>query len=99
MKTFKQILKHPLIKNKYILASVVFLIWIGFIDENSLAERVNLEKNYQQLLSDKSYFQSKIEADTYETEKLDNNSNLEVIAREKYLMKKKNEDIFVIKKH
>lgn len=98
MKIFKLILQHPLVKNKYILASAVFLTWIGFIDENSLTERIKLEKSFRQLMNDKAYFQSKIEADTYETEKLENNNNLEVIAREKYLMKKKNEDIFVIKK-
>lgn len=83
-------------KNKYVLASTVFFIWIGFIDENSLLQRLEFEKELNQLQNDKDYFQNKIKTDTYEMEALDKDENLERIAREKYLMKTNDEDIFVI---
>lgn len=53
---------------------------------------------YKQLLKDKAFYLEKIEEDRKRLEELQtNNANLEKFAREQYLMKKDDEDIFVIK--
>lgn len=87
------------LRNKYLLASVFFCIWVGFIDENSVLERIQFQRDYNKLQKDKEYYQDKIQRDAYEMEELEKNSKLELIAREKYLMKKENEDIFIIQKN
>lgn len=87
------------LRNKYLLATVFFCIWVGFIDENSILERIEFEREYNKLQKDKEYYQDKIQRDAYEMEELEKNSKLELIAREKYLMKKENEDIFIIQKN
>ncbi len=87
------------LKNKFVLASVFFCIWVGFIDENSIIERIQFQREYNKLQKDKEYYLDKIKQDTYEMEELEKISKLELIAREKYLMKKENEDIFIIQKN
>lgn len=87
------------LRNKYLLASVFFCIWVGFIDENSVLERIQFQRDYNKLQKDKEYYQDKIQRDAYEMEELEKNSKLELIAREKYLMKKENEEIFIIQKN
>jgi len=90
--------KSAFVKNKYVLASAIFLAWIGFIDENSLLDRFRLEEEFRKLNQDRLYYKSKIEQDSYEMEELEENKKLETIAREKYLMKKDDEELFIIQK-
>lgn len=86
-----------LLKNKYVLAVVVLTIWMLFFDQNNLIDRVVNMRKYQQLKKDKEYYQTKIEEDRKKLLELrTNRENLEKFAREQYLMKKDNEDIFVI---
>jgi len=87
----------PYLKNKYVIASLIFIVWIGFIDENNLIERIQMKSYYNSLLKSKRYYKDKIETDRYEMEELENNSKLERLARERYLMRKTNEDIIIIK--
>lgn len=84
------------LKNKYVIASVIFIIWIGFIDENNLVERIQMKSYYNELKESKEYYKKKIETDRYNMEELDNNAKLERLARERYLMRKPNEDIVII---
>ena len=84
-------------KNKYLIAGILFLVWIAFFDQNSWIERYQNIKELKQLEKDKTYYQQKIEEDTERLRELrTNNENLEKFAREQYLMKKENEDVFVI---
>ena len=85
------------VKNKYILATIAFLVWVLFIDENNMIDRFFAWRKYKELEHTRAYFQEKIKKDHYEMEELDKNKNLERLAREKYLMKKKTEDIYIIK--
>jgi len=86
-----------LLKNKYVLAVVVLTVWMLFFDQNNLIDRVVNMRKYQQLKKDKEYYQTKIEEDRKKLLELrTNRENLEKFAREQYLMKKDNEDIFVI---
>ena len=88
-----------ILKNRYFIAFAVFFIWVLLFDENNLIERSQLLKQYNQLEQDKAYYLQQLEKDSRRLEELQtNNENLEKFAREEYLMKKPNEDVFVIVK-
>jgi cell division protein FtsB len=85
------------LKNKFVIATIIFTIWICFLDENNLLERFQNRRELRQLKADKEYYQEKIEVDKKRLNELKtDNENLEKFAREQYLMKKENEDVFVI---
>ena len=87
----------PVIKNKYILSLIIFILWIAFFDRNNLIDRYEDIKTLNQLEKDKLYYQERIDQDKKRIEELKtDNENLEKFAREQYLMKKKNEDVFYI---
>jgi cell division protein FtsB len=87
------------LKNKFVVAAIIFTVWICFLDENNLLERFQNLKELRQLKADKEYYQEKIEVDSKRLNELKtDNDNLEKFAREQYLMKKDNEDVFVIVK-
>jgi cell division protein DivIC len=79
------------------LTSVLFVLWLLMFDQNNLNERRKNNRDYNQLLKERDYFQNKIEENGKRIQELKtNNDNLEKFAREQYLMKKDNEDIFII---
>lgn len=85
------------LRNKYILTAVIFTLWLLIFDQNNLTERRKSTAAYDLLLQEKAYYQKKIEEDRRRINELKTNTeNLEKFAREQYLMKKDNEDIFVI---
>jgi cell division protein DivIC len=85
------------LRNKFILTALVFFLWLLLFDQNNLVERRKSAREYDQLLQEKDYYQKKIEEDRKRIGELKTNSdNLEKFAREQYLMKKDNEDIFII---
>ncbi len=89
----------PLLKNKYSLSFILFFVWIVFFDSNNLIERTINLKRVHGLEKDKIYYETKIAEDRTKLEELESNpANLEKFAREQYLMKKTNEDIFIIEK-
>jgi hypothetical protein len=85
------------VANKYLIAFVVFCVWMIFIDDNNiffLRKNVNKLKEYR---VEKAYFLEKIRKDSIHLQEMKANAkNLEKFAREEFLMKKKNEDIFLI---
>ncbi len=90
----------PILKSKYLLSLSLFVIWILFFDQNNLVDRYKLVREVHQLQKDKNYYIQRIAADSTRLKELMTNSkNLEKFAREQYLMKKDNEDIFVIVEH
>jgi len=96
-KTFYHSRYGHMLRNKYVLTSVLFVIWMLMFDQNNLNERRKNNRDYNQLLREKEYFQKKIEENRKRIQELKtNNDNLEKFAREQYLMKKDNEDIFII---
>ena len=87
----------PYIKNKYILTSIIFFLWILIFDNNNLVTRMKKINNLKQLQKEKLQYIEQIENDTRKLEELKTNKeNLEKFAREQYLMKKDNEDVFII---
>ncbi|MFA5781427.1 MAG: septum formation inhibitor [Bacteroidales bacterium] len=86
-----------IIRNKYIIASVVFFTWLFVFDKSNLLSQIDLARKLHQLKDDKKYYMEQIRKDKIETnELLTNPENLEKFARERYLMKKDSEDIFLI---
>ena len=87
------------LNNKYIIASLIFLLWILFFDQNNLLNRISDLRNLREMKAQKEYYAKKIETDIQRTKELEtDDDNLEKFAREQYLMKKENEDVFVIVK-
>ena len=99
MKTAKKILDKilPVLKNKFILALLVFLVWLTFFDQNNLIDRVQQLNRNEKLQKEKAYYIEKIKEDSTKLHQLKTDEeNLEEFAREQYYMKKKDEDIFII---
>lgn len=95
MKNISKIL--PYIRNKYIISFVVFLVWMIFFDRNDFISRYTYNKELQKLQDDKAYYLKEVEENKQSAHQLMSEpENLEKFARERYLMKKENEDIFLI---
>lgn len=89
------ILKNPI--NKYLIAIGGFVVWIMFFDENNLMQHRRNLAELSQLEEQVDLYKQKIEADQRKLYELQtNDENLEKFAREQFLMKKADEDIFVI---
>lgn len=87
----------PYVRNKYLVAIFVFIIWISFLDENRLIDRVEALKEVSNLEEQNNYYLTQIEENNKRLNELrTNKQNLERFAREQYLMKKPNEEIFVM---
>jgi cell division protein FtsB len=87
----------PVLKNKYVLTISVFAIWMLFFDQNNVVDRLRMSSEIRQLEDDREYFLEQIEKDSTRLHELTTDKeNLEKYAREQFLMKKNNEDIFVI---
>ena len=83
-------------QHKYLITIVIFLIIIIFLDENNLLRRAQHKYEISELKSEIERYREQYEHDTKMLEELSHNPEaLEKIAREKYLMKKPNEDIFI----
>jgi cell division protein DivIC len=83
-------------RHKYMITVLIFIVVIGFLDENSLIQRVKHRSEISALNSEIEKYRKQYEEDTEKLKELTTNPEaLEKIAREKYLMKKPDEDIFV----
>lgn len=95
--TFKKLLQQLLkiLRNKYILISTVFVLWMLFLDSNTWLI-LKLNKEISKTEKSIHYYKSELEKDQLLLEELKDPEALEIYAREKFFMKKENEDIFVI---
>ncbi len=85
------------INNKYFYAGLLFLIWLVFFDQESLLVQYKLSQSKNDLIKQKEYYLDNIKNDNAAINTLQNDtSQLEKYAREKYYMKKDNEDVFII---
>ncbi len=85
------------LKNKYIISLIIFVVWILLFDSNNLVDRFSQMKTLKQLEEDKEYYLKRIEEDSKKLNELETDKeNLEKFAREQYLMKKEDEEIFVV---
>lgn len=85
-------------RRKYLITVVAFAVIIGFLDENSLIRRFGYEREISQLKEEIEKYRTDYEENTKRLNEISTNPDaIEQIAREKYLMKKPNEDIYVLK--
>lgn len=83
-------------RHKYLITLVAFAVLIVFLDENSIIRRLNYAHEESLLRSEIERYRSEYDENTARlNELLADSGAIERIAREKYLMKKPNEDIFV----
>ncbi len=87
----------PIFRNFYVLVTVIFLAWMVVLDSNNFIARYELSSKLRALENEKEYYQEKItEVKRDRDELFGDRESIEKFAREKYLMKKKSEDIFII---
>ncbi|PRX54221.1 FtsB family cell division protein [Flagellimonas meridianipacifica] len=96
LKELKQKKWFKLMTNMYILVLTIFVIWMAFFDTNSMLIHLELRKEIKKLEKQKEFLKDEIAKDKEVLEKLSDSSELEKFAREKYYMKKENEEIFLI---
>jgi cell division protein FtsB len=85
-----------ILKNKYFIVVVVLISWLLYFDKNDVFTQYELVQKCNKLNAERDYYIAEIEKNKMEINELQNNSkSLETFAREKYLMKKDDEDVFV----
>jgi len=96
-KTTKKKWLFKILKNKYFISIVVFLVFVSFFDNDSFIERYKSIRKLNELKKQKEFYLHEIETGKKRLVELQTDKdNLEKFAREEYLMKRPNEDIFVI---
>jgi len=86
-----------LFKNKYFLITMAFVIWMVFFDKNDLFSQYQYHQQVSKLKQERDFYQKETAKVRKDLDELTSNpQKLEKFARERYLMKKDNEDVFVI---
>ncbi|GAB7257469.1 septum formation initiator family protein [uncultured Polaribacter sp.] len=96
LKNIKENKAFKFLTNIFVLIFIPFLIWMLFFDENSYLVHRKFNQEIKDLESTISFYKLKIAEDKATIKKLGDSLQLERFAREKYLMKKENEDIYII---
>jgi len=85
------------INNKYFYTLLIFGVWMLFFDNNSFIAQVRLHRTLSEMEQESEYYLTEIEKDRQATYELKTDTlTLEKFGREKYLMKRDNEDIYLI---
>jgi cell division protein DivIC len=85
------------VKNKYLLTSAFFLVWMFFFDPKDLANEFQRKGRYNELQKSEEHLSGMIKETRQELGQLKTNAQtIEKYAREKYMMKKDNEDLFIL---
>lgn len=84
-------------RSKYFIAGFGFLIWMLFLDTNSVLTQLELSREIKDLDQAKTHYEAEVEKDLEALKKLDgSDASLEKFAREQYRMRRDNEDVFII---
>ncbi|SFT00619.1 Cell division protein FtsB [Mucilaginibacter polytrichastri] len=88
-----------LLRNKYFLVTVAFVVWMIFFDKNDIYSQYQYHQQVTKLQQESEFYQKETAKVSKDLDELTSDkAKLEKFAREKYLMKKDNEDIFVVVK-
>jgi hypothetical protein len=91
-------LPRPL-RNKYLIFFLLFIFWIIFLDDYNLINQNQMKSKVDDLKNQKDFYINEIKKDSAELSNLKNDSSKqEKFARERFLMKKDNEDLFIIRR-
>ena len=93
--TFKEILRK--LNNRYVYATLAFLVVILFIDQFNLFEQIHLHRSLNDQKRQIEYYEKEIsENKEYLNDLRNDTATMEKVAREQYLMKRDNEVIYLI---
>ena len=85
------------LKNKYFLSASAFIVWILFFDPRDVFTQMEHRRELKELQVSKAWYEKEISKESVEAQQLKSNpATIEKYAREKYLMKRDNEDIFIV---
>ena len=88
---------YSVVKNKYVLTVTVMAVWLLFIDRNDVFSQYDRHQEVKKLETEANYFRNEIAQNKkMESELKSDPKLLEKFAREHYLMKKDNEDIYLL---
>lgn len=98
METTKKKFRIPRwIRNKYIISCILFGAWLLFLDRNNILYQFQLYREVNQLEDQKDFYQKEIGQDRQNHQDLFSSPDkLEKFAREQYMMKKDDEDIYIV---
>ena len=83
--------------NKYLITGIAFAIWMMFFDRNDITLQLKRIYELNKLQKSEKVMETQIADTKHELNLLKTNpETLEKYAQEKYLMKKDNEDLFII---
>jgi cell division protein DivIC len=86
-----------ILRNKYILSVLVFIVWISFFDHNDLLTQSDRKKELQKLEANKAYYEEQIASTKKELQQLENDpAVLERFARENFYLKHPEEQVFIV---
>lgn len=87
----------PFFRNLFFLSGSLFLIWMFFLDENNVFAQYRLYKQWKKIESEKNFYRQEMEKAQKEYSSIISDPRyVENFAREKYFMKKDNEDLYII---
>ncbi|WP_448519033.1 FtsB family cell division protein [Rhodoflexus sp.] len=85
------------LNNFYVIFAGSFLLWMAFFDGNNLYSQYEQRKRINELRQERDFYKTNVDRLEKEIAELNHNPKmLEKFAREKYLMKKPNEDIYIV---
>lgn len=96
MNSYKDKAWFQFLSNKYVWVLLFFSTWMIFLDNYSYFDHRILDKQIQELEDNKTYYKEEIKKDQENIKLLKDPNHIEKYAREKYYMKKENEDIYLI---
>lgn len=97
--TFKQLKQNKFVKfftNRYVVILIGFTVWMLFFDENSYLVHKGFNTEIKELETAIEFYKKQIKEDKQTIKNLQDSLQIEKFAREKYLMKRENEDIYLI---
>jgi len=84
--------------NKYSIVLIAFAVIITFFDNHNLINRFETHRKIKTMGKELDYYKTEIQSNKRKMNELrSGKDNLEKFAREQYLMKRENEDVFIIK--
>ena len=87
-----------LFKNKFLVATILFIVWMLFFDHNNLFLHLGYRNELSELKENKKYYLEQIDKTRTEVDLIKKDPRwVEKVAREQYLMRRENEDVYLIK--
>lgn len=86
-----------ILKNRYFITSFIFLMWVGFLDQNNLIYTSKARKELRELKENRDYYLQEIgKTRQIKSDLMNNKNTLEKFARENHYMRKPGEEVIVI---